>query len=113
MAYEVTSKGSDFVDKFFEGFDNIQVDSDKVVEWLWDIRERGDSTQANRILIRRVGREGAERALNWAIRRGYIAQISETEFDLGQMSREDYIAHAKVCPTCRPMIEKKLGFSVE
>jgi len=152
MTYEVSQKGSDFIDETARHWENPGVSKDDVWDWLWEIRETGNFEASSRRFVKKVGKEGAERVLNWAHSHGYLVTVEESEediidvgafrvasdtggkqpitdeshitqlrknlqkpetLDLGVMSREDYISHAKSCPECRPMIEKKLGYSVE
>jgi len=79
MSYEITPQGSDFIYKFAHDLGSVGIEADRLIDWLYLIKE-GEAEKANRILIGQVGKERAERALNWALRRGYIAEVEEEDF---------------------------------
>ena len=77
MTYEVSQKGSDFLDETSRHWGNLHVSKDDMVSWLWEIRETGDYEAGNVRLIKKVGLEGAERVLNWAHDHGYFVKVED------------------------------------
>ena len=82
--YEVSQKGSDFIDETARHWENPGVSKDDVWDWLWEIRETGDFEGSARRFIKKVGKEGAERVLNWAHSHGYLVEVEGETLYSGQ-----------------------------
>ncbi len=81
--YHLSKKGEDFIDghyREFQGSGGVSVD--RVIQWLWWLRESGDFKANNLKLIEDVGNERAGNVLNWAVHKGYLEE--DTEPDIAQ-----------------------------
>ena len=74
---QVSQKGSDFLDETARHWRNPGVSKDDVWSWLWEIRETGDFQGSNLRLIKKVGKEAAERVLNWAYSHDYFVEVED------------------------------------
>ena len=79
MSYEITPQGSDFIYKFTYDLGSVGIEADRLIDWLYLIKD-GEAEKANRILIGQVGKGRASMAVQWALRRGYIAEVEEEDF---------------------------------
>jgi len=76
--YHLSKKGEDFIDghyREFQGSGGVSVD--RVIQWLWWLRESGDFKANNLKLIEDVGNERAGNVLNWAVHKGYLEEDHE------------------------------------
>ena len=93
--YHLSKKGEDFIDGHYREFEGTaDVSPDRVIEWLWWIRESEDFTGTNLKLIKDVGNKNAGFVVNWAIQKGYLEKDWEPDenpwADEERKEREDW-----------------------
>lgn len=76
--YHLSTKGEDFLDGHYREFKGTgDVSVDRVIEWLWWIRESGDFEKQSNKLIKDVGNDNAGFVFNWAVHKGYLEEDHE------------------------------------
>tara|TARA_B100000749_G_scaffold222275_1_gene177410 strand:- start:120 stop:533 length:414 start_codon:yes stop_codon:yes gene_type:complete len=105
--YHLSKKGEDFIDSHYREFQGTGgVSVDRVIQWLWWLRESGDFKANNLKLIEDVGNERAGNVFNWAIHKGYLEKDIEYDenpwADEERKEREDWerTSQLETCEAC-------------